>query len=266
MRHGLILAATLAAASPLASFAQSQADNEKLLRFYLEKTALVGQCSELDFEFDTAAIQRRVKTVTNGLVAAGVSDARLRVILEESKAAAQKSTPKIPSLELGDGNHADALAEYEQELKLVQQGCDALLQDKRMAPYMTPIGYQTTPGEKSHFGRASYEAANGDADQMFLLGSMYDLGMKPDPDHKLEFAWYLKAAEHGHIRAAGMTAAGYFVGRGVEKNVVEAFKWAVVCQLSGGSSEYRDNIGSAITAAERQTGRDKALAWLQSRS
>lgn len=78
------------------------------------------------------------------------------------------------------------------------------------------------------------ERANkGEADAMFAVGLLYELGLDRPVDLKMAFAWMQKAAQIGDARAMAKVAESYALGRGVERNDELASKWSEKAQTKG---------------------------------
>ena len=52
------------------------------------------------------------------------------------------------------------------------------------------------------------------------------------------FQWYLRAATHGYVDAYSFVSENYLFGRGVEKNLAEALRWARLAADAGDAGGY----------------------------
>ncbi|MCC7045838.1 MAG: sel1 repeat family protein [Alphaproteobacteria bacterium] len=83
--------------------------------------------------------------------------------------------------------------------------------------------------EKQDFATAWKEldplAKQGNADAMYLVGSMYHMGMGVSPSYKDAAEWYRKSADAGKIDAVFTMGIVNEGGVGVPRNLTEAFNW-----------------------------------------
>jgi TPR repeat protein len=100
---------------------------------------------------------------------------------------------------------------------------------------------------------------------MVVVGSLYAAGVKPDPDNKLEFMWFKRAADQSNPQGARRVAMAYLDGRGVAKDMTDAVKWAAISESLGGGSFEIQNIEPKATVAQHELGRQRAAAWLAAR-
>lgn len=68
-------------------------------------------------------------------------------------------------------------------------------------------------------------AKQGNADAMYLVGSMYHMGMGVAPSYKDAAEWYRKAADAGKIDAIFTMGIVHEGGIGVPRNLTEAANW-----------------------------------------
>ena len=68
-------------------------------------------------------------------------------------------------------------------------------------------------------------ATQGDAHAQYLLGSLYDIGLRLPRDLKMALKWYRRAAAQGHAEAQFYLGRMYDLGEGVAENNHEALKW-----------------------------------------
>lgn len=74
-------------------------------------------------------------------------------------------------------------------------------------------------------------AEGGDCEMLYLLGEYYYTGTKKD--YRRALAYYLQAAEAGHILAQRRAGEMYMVGKKIGKNVNEATKWSTLAAEQG---------------------------------
>ena len=74
-------------------------------------------------------------------------------------------------------------------------------------------------------------AEGGDCEMLYLLGEYYYTGTKKD--YRRALAYYLQAAEAGHILAQRRAGEMYMVGKKIGKNMNEATKWSTLAAEQG---------------------------------
>lgn len=74
-------------------------------------------------------------------------------------------------------------------------------------------------------------AEGGDCEMLYLLGEYYYTGTKKD--YRRALAYYLQAAEAGHILAQRRAGEMYMSGKKIGKNVDEAIKWYTLAAEQG---------------------------------
>ena len=117
-------------------------------------------------------------------------------------------------------------------------------------------------------------ASAGNVDAMFYLGLKYHSGITK-PQHSTQVpqdfaqaaAWYGRASALGHRGAMYFLGTFYWSGRGVTKDLVEAYKWLY---LSGQSAPEQSRVRSAQTceslarvmsAAQVAEAKQRAADW-----
>ena len=75
------------------------------------------------------------------------------------------------------------------------------------------------------FAEIQNKAQQGDVHSQYLLGSLYDVGLRIPKDLNMALKWYRKAAEQGHARAQFYLGRMCDLGEGVAENNKEALKW-----------------------------------------
>ena len=68
-------------------------------------------------------------------------------------------------------------------------------------------------------------AEQGDADDQFNFGVMYDLGMGVPQDYQEAVKWYRLAAEQGNALAQSSLGVMYYNAKGLPQDYQEAVKW-----------------------------------------
>ena len=76
-------------------------------------------------------------------------------------------------------------------------------------------------------------AAQGSAEAMFALGALYGGGHEIETDRAQSLAWYRRAAQLKHPRAALMLGKYLRAGIATERNFEDARKWFLVAADAG---------------------------------
>ena len=76
-------------------------------------------------------------------------------------------------------------------------------------------------------------ALAGDADALYSLGFMYDIGDGVPESDKTAVMWYTKAAELGEGRAQYNLGLKYANGEGVPENDIKAYVWYALAKANG---------------------------------
>jgi localization factor PodJL len=108
-------------------------------------------------------------------------------------------------------------------------------------------------------GWAAMSASKGEPLGQFLLATLYNNGIKPDP--RAGFRWMSAAALNGNVKAMHNVAVALVTGGGVEKNSAEAATWFGKAASMG----YRDSAFDLAVLYERGEGvaqsTERALYW-----
>jgi len=92
------------------------------------------------------------------------------------------------------------------------------------------------------------KAETGDAAAQYILGRVYDQGN--DQGRRTESTkWYRRAAVQGNANAQFMLGWWYYIGEGVPRNYVEAYKW---CDLAAAHSSD-DLTGKTVKISDRES-------------
>lgn len=118
--------------------------------------------------------------------------------------------------------------------------------------------------EKRDFASAWKEleplAKQGNADAMFLVGSMHHMGMGVPPSYKDAAEWYRKAADAGKLDAIFTMGVVYEGGIGLPRNGKESFAWY---KKSADRGFYPGQLKVANMYAKGQgTKKDPAASYL----
>jgi TPR repeat protein len=110
-------------------------------------------------------------------------------------------------------------------------------------------------------------AGQGNARAQSNLGRMYEFGWGGvAKDDAVAFGWYLKGAELGDNIAQVRLAKMYEEGRGVEKDLTQAYVWQFVSLDAEGDSPLLTPLTQAMTAQQVAEGYDKGVAFIRTRA
>jgi hypothetical protein len=134
---------------------------------------------------------------------------------------------------------------------------DATAQADLAMAYLRGDGVVSNPAAAA--GWAGLSATKGHAQGQFLLGTIYNSGIKPDPH--TGFRWMSAAALNGNVKAMHNVAVAFVIGSGIEKNPTEAANWFGKAAAKG----YRDSAFDLAVLYERGEGvaqsTQRALYW-----
>lgn len=113
------------------------------------------------------------------------------------------------------------------------------------------------------FGWYEKAAAQGHADAMAAVGSMYNYGWGVEQDYAKAISWYKQAIDKGSVLAERYMGEIYYFGNGIDVDYAEAARW---CELAAQKGDARAQYilafiyeeGSGVTAD-----RDKAIYWFR---
>lgn len=109
------------------------------------------------------------------------------------------------------------------------------------------------------FEAAKTLAEQGEADAMYNLGQMYELGMGVADDRKKAYEWYQKAAEKDHPDAAYQMGYAFYWGKaGRKKDRSRAFQWFQQAAEQGNRAAMP--YLSKMLALGQGVAQDKAMA------
>jgi len=134
---------------------------------------------------------------------------------------------------------------------------DAGAQAELAMAYLRGDGVVSNPVAAA--GWAGLAAVKGQPLGQFILGTLYDSGIKPDP--RMGFRWMSAAALNGNVKAMHNVAVALVSGSGIEKNPGEAANWFNKAASLG----YRDSAFDLAVLYERGEGvaqsTQRALYW-----
>ena len=134
---------------------------------------------------------------------------------------------------------------------------DATAQADLALAYLRGDGVVSNPAAAA--GWAGLSATKGHAMGQFLLGAIYNSGIKADPH--TGFRWMSAAALNGNTKAMHNVAIAFLTGSGIERNPTEAANWFGKAAAKG----YRDSAFNLAVLYERGEGvagnAQRALYW-----
>ena len=155
------------------------------------------------------------------------------------------------------------------------------LEEHGQIPIQTVLA--SSPSPKSHpaeppapapvidtgsFERLRQMAQNGDSVAENSLGLRYFQGDEPNGikrDEKQAFRWFSRAAEHGSLAAQAKLGFLYWGGRGVSKDVNQAYFWTVIARTRGDehNKDLAAVLASGMTREQAAAIEQRADLWLQ---
>jgi hypothetical protein len=122
--------------------------------------------------------------------------------------------------------------------------------------------------ETATFSQLQQMAANGDAAAANALGLRYfqgDVKANVPRDEREAVRWFTKAAENGSLAAQAKLGSLYWGGRGVAKDLNQAYFWMVLARARG-DQQNRDLaaiVASGMTRSQTASIEQQADLWLQ---
>ena len=122
--------------------------------------------------------------------------------------------------------------------------------------------------ETANFTQLKQMAENGNAAAENALGLRYFQGDEKDniaPDEREAVRWFNKAAVHGNLAAQAKLGSLYWSGRGVAKDVNQAYFWTVLARARGDeqSRDLATILASGMTRSQSAAIEQQADVWLQ---
>jgi TPR repeat protein len=122
--------------------------------------------------------------------------------------------------------------------------------------------------ETASAGELRQMAAKGDPAAENAVGLRYFQGDEKNGfprDEREAFRWFHSAADHGSLAAQAKLGALYWGGRGVPKDVNQAYFWTVLARARG-NKENKDLaaiLSSGMTHSQAASIEQQANSWLQ---
>jgi len=108
-------------------------------------------------------------------------------------------------------------------------------------------------------------SAKGESEATYLLASEYDRGGILVKNEKKALELYHQAAALGNSAAQWILAGKYSSGKGIEKDKVEAYKWALLSIEHGSvvAQKLTPNLEKKLSPEEKSKGQVLATQWLK---
>ncbi len=109
--------------------------------------------------------------------------------------------------------------------------------------------------EQTTFEQMLSEAERGDAQAQFQIGELYDAGKGVRRDISQAFKWWLESANQGYGPAEHNVGVAYVAGLGVTRNREEAVKWLRRAAEKGDllAKQYAARLEAGLSASESQS-------------
>jgi hypothetical protein len=122
--------------------------------------------------------------------------------------------------------------------------------------------------ESASFEQLLKMAEKGDPAAENALGLRYfqgDAKNRISRDEKQAFRWFRRAADHGSLPAQAKLGALYWGGRGVPKDLNQAYFWTLLARARGDkeSKDLATILASGLTSSQSAAIQQQADAWLQ---
>ncbi len=122
--------------------------------------------------------------------------------------------------------------------------------------------------ETASFAQLQQMAQKGDGAAENAIGLRYSQGdpqNRIQPDDREAFSWFSRAAQNGNLAAQSKLGFLYSTGRGVPKDINQAYFWAVLARARGdqGSKNLAIVLGAGMPQAQAAAIQQQADLWLQ---
>jgi len=122
--------------------------------------------------------------------------------------------------------------------------------------------------ETASFEQLLQLAEKGDAAAENALGLRYfqgDRSNKIPRDERQAFRWFRRAADHGSLPAQSKLGNLYWGGRGVSKDLNQAYFWTLLARARGDkeSKDLAAILASGLTRSQTAAIQQQADSWLQ---
>ncbi len=132
----------------------------------------------------------------------------------------------------------------------------------------SPENLPVSAVETASFAELEQMAERGDPAAENALGLRYFQGDEKNKvarDEQLAFRWFRSAADHGSLPAQAKLGALYWGGRGVTKDVNQAYFWTVLARARGDkeNKDLASILSSGMTRSHATVIEQQADTWLQ---
>jgi hypothetical protein len=122
--------------------------------------------------------------------------------------------------------------------------------------------------DTASFAQLQQMAQNGDPAAENAIGLRYSQGdpqNRIQPDDREAFSWFSRAAQDGSLAAQSKLGFLYSTGRGVPRDINQAYFWAVLARARGdqGNKNLAIVLGAGMPSAQAAAIEQQADLWLQ---
>ncbi|HEX4783980.1 MAG TPA: GAF domain-containing protein [Candidatus Sulfotelmatobacter sp.] len=255
----------------------SDADERVLQRLAQSILAAVNRTARVENlpPLQPASAETNFAPRPGSVLFASVSEPEEKVLIAEEKVSSGISLPRSHLFLLICAAAAIAMVLGYNLAPLIQ----TKLEQRARAPLPTVLASSqppksdpappTTPAmEAASFELMRQLAQDGDPVAEYALGLRYFQGDEKNAlarDEKQAFRWFSRAAEHGNLAAQAKLGFLYWGGRGVPKDLNQAYFWTVLARARG-DQENKDLaavLASGMTRSQAAAIEQQADLWLQ---
>ena len=255
----------------------SEADERVLQRLALAVLAAVNRTLRVESlpPLQPAPAETPFVPKPGSVLFASVPDAEERVEIAEEKTSSGISLPRSHLILLVCAAAAIAMVLGYNLAPLIQ----SKLEQRARTPIQTVLASSQPPKpdapppptpamEAASFELMRQLAQDGDPVAEYALGLRYFQGDDKNGlvrDEKQAFRWFSRAAEHGSLAAQAKLGFLYWGGRGVPKDLNQAYFWTVLARARG-DQENKDLLAvlaSGMTRSQANAIEQQADLWLQ---
>jgi hypothetical protein len=151
------------------------------------------------------------------------------------------------------------------QAKIKEHGHPSLPTVLASSPVLRP---EESSVETATFSQLKQMAEDGNAAAENALGLRYFQGDEKDnvaPDEREAVRWFNKSAVHGNLAAQAKLGSLYWSGRGVAKDVNQAYFWTVLARARGDehNRDLASILASGMTRSQTAAIEQQANVWLQ---
>ena len=119
-------------------------------------------------------------------------------------------------------------------------------------------------GETSEPDGLRSQADQGDVTAQFILGVIYDSGIRVSEDDKEAVKWYQLAADQGYATAQNNLGGMYLNGEGVPEDKVLGYMWVNLAEANGHDvSKLKELLVEQMTKADINKAEDLTRQYIK---